>query len=155
PTRRSSDLDACDIMMDAVNLPRGLIRYASEENIEKKAKFKFTPRLKGYIAVLVILIGVLLGMLFLRSDVEANILRLPGQLYEHKDDNIISNVFTYKLLNKTTREFNDIHFKLKSPNGTIQTVKKGKIIVPAQDLAEGTLFIEIHSAALKGDKNRA
>lgn len=148
-------IDACNSIMEAVNLPKGLIRYASEENIEKKAPFKFTPRLKGYIAVLVILIGVLLGMLFLRSDVEANILRLPGQLYEHKDDNIISNVFTYKLLNKTTREFNDIHFKLKSPNGTIQTVKKGKIIVPAQDLAEGTLFIEIHSAALKGDKNRA
>ncbi len=54
-------IDACDCMMEAVNLPKGLIRYASEENIEKKAPFKFTPRLKGYTAVLVILIGVLTG----------------------------------------------------------------------------------------------
>src|SRR5690554_1150471 len=148
-------MDACDDMMEAVNLPKGLIRYASEENIEKKVPFKFTPRLKGYTAVLVILIGVLTGMLFLRSDVEANILRLPGQLYEHKDNNIISNVFTYKLLNKTTRDIEDIQFKLKSPKGEIKSVKQGEIIVPAQDLAEGTLFIEINGSALSGDKNRA
>ena len=148
-------IDACDSIMEAVNLPKGLIRYASEENIEKKAPFKFTPRLKGYTAVLVILIGVLTGMLFLRSDVEANILRLPGQLYEHKDNNIISNVFTYKLLNKTTKNIDNIHFKLKSPKGTIHSVKQGEIVVPAQGLAEGTLFIEINNAALSGDKNRA
>ncbi|MEM0517137.1 MULTISPECIES: cytochrome c oxidase accessory protein CcoG [Aequorivita] len=148
-------IDECDSIMEAVNLPKGLIRYASEENIEKKAPFKFTPRLKGYTAVLVILIGVLSGLLFLRSDVEANILRLPGQLYEHKDGNIISNVFTYKLLNKTTKDIEDIHFKLKSPKGTIQTVKHGAIVVPAQDLAQGTLFIEINNSALSGDKNRA
>ncbi len=148
-------IDECDSIMEAVNLPKGLIRYASEENIEKKAPFKFTPRLKGYIAVLVILIGVLTGMLFLRSDVEANILRLPGQLYEHKADNIISNVFTYKLLNKTTKNIENIHFKLKSPKGTIHTVKQGEIVVPAQDLAQGTLFIEINNSALSGDKNRA
>jgi len=148
-------MDACDDIMEAVNLPKGLIRYASEENIEKKAKFEYTPRLKGYTAVLVILIGILVGLLFLRSDVEANVLRLPGQLYEHKDNNIISNVFTYKLLNKTTSEKRDITFKLKSPKGTIHTVKQGEIIVPAQGLAEGTLFIEINVSALSGDKNRA
>ena len=148
-------IDVCDDMMEAVNLPKGLIRYASEENIEKKAKFKFTPRLKGYTAVLVILIGVLIGLLFLRSDVEANVLRLPGQLYEHKDNNIISNVFTYKLLNKTSIEKRDITFKLKSPKGSIHTVKQGEIIVPAQGLAEGTLFIEINASALTSDKNTA
>ena len=30
-------IDACDKMMENVGLPKGLIRYASEENIEKKA----------------------------------------------------------------------------------------------------------------------
>lgn len=147
-------MDACDDIMEAVNLPKGLIRYASEENIEKKAKFEYTPRLKGYTAVLVILIGVLIGLLFLRSDVEASILRLPGQLYEHKEENMISNVFTFKLLNKTTQDKGDITFKLKSPKGTIKTVKQGELIVPAQDLVEGTLFVEINNAILSGDKNK-
>ena len=74
-------IDACDHMMEAVNLPKGLIRYDSEDAIEKKEKFSFTPRLKGYTAVLTIVTAVLIGMLFLRNDVEAQLLRLPGELY--------------------------------------------------------------------------
>ena len=148
-------IDECDHIMESINLPKGLIRYASEANIEKKQKFKLTPRMKGYIAVLIILTGVLSGMLALRNDVEARILRLPGQLYEHKDDNIISNVFTYKLINKTTNEIDGVTFKLRKYKGTIKIVStENKINVPAQDLAEGTLFIEIPQSELSGDKNK-
>tara|TARA_B100000408_G_scaffold52887_1_gene40535 strand:+ start:4184 stop:5605 length:1422 start_codon:yes stop_codon:yes gene_type:complete len=147
-------IDACDSMMEAVNLPKGLIRYASEENIEKKAKFKFTPRLKGYTTVLVILIGVLTGMLFLRNDVEARILRLPGQLYEHQQDNRISNVFTFKLVNKTTEDIENVQLKLISHKGEVRLVKSDSLIVPKQGFAEGTLFIEIPAASLKGEKEK-
>ena len=147
-------IDACNHMMDAVDLPRDLIRYASEENIEKKKKFKFTPRIKGYAAVLFILVSVLTGMLFLRSDIEANILRLPGQLYEHKENNIISNVYTYKLINKTSQDYENVQFKLLSHNGNIRTVKGSSIIVPANGFAEGTLFIEIDRSALEEEKDK-
>ncbi|NKI25306.1 cytochrome c oxidase accessory protein CcoG [Arenibacter sp. 6A1] len=147
-------IDECDTIMENVHLPKGLIRYASEENIEKKTPFEFTPRLKGYSAVLLILIGILAGMLFLRNDLEANILRLPGQLYEHKENNIISNVFTYKLLNKTTKTIDDVSFKLLSHNGKIEVVTHENFDVPAQGLSEGTLFIEINNSALNGDKDK-
>ncbi|MEP3208628.1 MAG: cytochrome c oxidase accessory protein CcoG [Maribacter sp.] len=147
-------IDECDTIMEKVNLPKGLIRYASEDEITKKEKFKFTPRLKGYTAVLTILTGILIGMLFLRNDLEANILRLPGQLYEHKEDNIISNVYTYKLVNKTTKDVNDVSFKLLSHQGTIKLVRNEDFRVPAQNLAEGTLFIEINNAAIKSDKEK-
>ncbi len=146
-------IDECDTIMEKVNLPKGLIRYASEDEITKKEKFKFTPRLKGYTAVLVILTGVLIGMMFLRNDLEANILRLPGQLYEHKEGNIISNVFTYKLLNKTTKPVNNVHFELISPKGKIKLVRTDNFDVQPEALAEGTLFIEINASALSGDKN--
>lgn len=147
-------IDACDSMMEAVDLPKGLIRYASEENIEKKAKFKFTPRLKGYSAVLFILISVLTGMLFLRSDIEANILRLPGQLYEHREGNIISNVYTYKLINKTSQDFDHVHFRLVSHKGEIETVKENDIKVPANGLTEGTFFVNINKSALEDEKDK-
>lgn len=147
-------IDECDTIMEKVNLPTGLIRYASEDNIVKKAKFSFTPRLKGYSAVLVILTGVLIGMLFLRNDLEANILRLPGQLYERKEGNIISNVYTFKLINKTTKEIPDVNFRLISHKGKIDLVTHQNFTVPSQDLAEGTLFIEINNAALSGDKDK-
>lgn len=147
-------IDECDHMMEAVNLPKGLIRYTSEDNIEKKSKFKFNVRLKGYSAVLFILTAVLVGMLFLRNDVEARILRLPGQLYEHKAENIISNVYTFKLINKTTHNIEDVQFKLLSHKGEIKLVRHEKITVEGQGLAEGTLFVEINGAALSGDKDR-
>lgn len=147
-------IDECDDIMEKVNLPKGLIRYASEDEIVKKEKFKFTPRLKGYSAVLVILIGILIGMLFLRNDLEANILRLPGQLYEHKEGNIISNVYTYKLVNKTSKDITDVHFKLLSHKGTIRAVREGDFMVPSQELSEGTLFIEINASILNSDKDK-
>tara|TARA_R110002051_G_scaffold91205_3_gene160272 strand:- start:39103 stop:40524 length:1422 start_codon:yes stop_codon:yes gene_type:complete len=147
-------IDACDHMMEAVDLPKGLIRYTSEDNIEKKEPFVFTARIKGYIAVLVILTAILIGMLFLRNDVEARILRLPGQLFEHKADNIISNVYTFKLVNKTVADIEDVSFRLKSHKGTIKLVSGELLNIPEQGLAEGTLFIEINASALSGDKDR-
>jgi len=147
-------IDACDSMMDKVDLPRGLIGFYSEENIEKEEKFRFNPRMKGYAAILFVLVGILSGMLFLRTDVEATVLRLPGQLYETHDNNIISNVYTFKLINKTTGSFEDVHFKLMSHKGSIESVTHERIIVPENGLAQGTLFIEIPKALLKDEKNK-
>ncbi|WP_396590702.1 cytochrome c oxidase accessory protein CcoG [Allomuricauda sp. R78024] len=147
-------IDECDHIMDSIQKPRGLIRYASEDEINKKTKFKFTARMKGYTAVLFILTGVLIGMLFLRNELEANILRLPGQLYERKANNDISNVYTYKLVNKTSKDVDSVSFKLLSHKGKIKMVSQDSFKVPAEEIAEGTLFIEINSSALTGDKDK-
>jgi len=48
--------------------------------------------LKGYSAVLTILVGFLIGLLLIRSDIEAKVLRLPGQLYEMTEEGKVSNV---------------------------------------------------------------
>ncbi|WP_411894558.1 cytochrome c oxidase accessory protein CcoG [Winogradskyella sp. A2] len=148
-------IDECDTIMEKINLPKGLIRYASEENIEKKTPFKLTARMKGYIAVLVILIGVLLGMLALRNDVEARVLRLPGQLYEHKENNIISNVFTYKLVNKTSETIENVSFRLRGQAGNIKMVSTlESITIEEQGIAEGTMFIELKQSDIGGDKKK-
>ncbi|HFG0565229.1 TPA: cytochrome c oxidase accessory protein CcoG [Flavobacterium psychrophilum] len=146
-------IDECDSIMKSIGLPKGLIRYASEDEIEKKAKFKFSNRMKGYTAVLAILIGILTGLLFLRNEVETVILRLPGQLYEHKGDNI-SNIFTFKIINKTNDDFNDIHFKLHNIKGTIKVIGKQSFKVKKQAINKGTLFVEINQFLLENDKTK-
>ena len=146
-------IDECDAIMEGVGLPKGLIRYASEDEIEKKEKFRFTPRMKGYSAVLFILTGILIGLLFLRTDVEATILRLPGQLFQHKGDNI-SNIYTFKIINKTNTDFNDIHFKLVSIKGTLKVVGKQELKVSKQGMSGGTLFVEINQNLLDSDKTK-
>jgi polyferredoxin len=137
--------------MESVGLPKGLIRYASEVEIVNKEKFVFNTRMKGYASVLLILTGVFIGMLFLRNDVEATILHLPGQLFEHKGEKI-SNVYTFKVVNKTEHDFNNVYFKLVSPKGEIKLVGKDHFTVKKQALSEGTMFIEIDQSFLKGDK---
>ncbi|TDD98654.1 cytochrome c oxidase accessory protein CcoG [Flavobacterium cellulosilyticum] len=146
-------IDECDTIMEGIGLPKGLIRYASEDEIEKKAKFQFTARMKGYSAVLFILIGILVGLLFLRTDVEAVILRLPGQLFQHKGDNI-SNIYTFKIINKTNNDFNDIHFKLVGIKGTLKVVGIQDLKIPKQGMKSGTLFIEINQNLLDTDKTK-
>ena len=139
-------IDACDDVMVKSGMPKGLIRFASEEEIDKKEKFKFTARMKGYTAVLTILIGILLGLLFLRTDVQANVLRLPGQLYQ-KEGDIISNVYTFKIINKTTHNFDKITFKVVEPKqAVIEIVGNKNIDVPKQGMASGTMFIKLHQA---------
>ncbi|MBK0368467.1 cytochrome c oxidase accessory protein CcoG [Flavobacterium agrisoli] len=152
-TNCTACIDECDTIMESVGLPKGLIRYATEDEIEKKEPFRFTARMKGYTAVLTILIGVLIGMLFLRNDVEAVVLRLPGQLFEHKGENI-SNVYTYKIINKTMKDYNDIHFELIDQKGSIRNVGNLHFKVKKEEISEGTLFIEINRALLESDKTK-
>lgn len=152
-TNCTACIDECNTIMDKVGFERGLIRYASEDEIVKKEKFVFTTRMKGYTAVLVILIGIFTGMMFLRNDVDATILRLPGQLFEHKGGKI-SNVFTYKLVNKTMQDFENVHIELAGIKGEVKTVGKPEFKIAKEGTAQGTMFIEIDPALLKRDKTK-
>ena len=145
-------IDACDEIMDKTGFDRGLIRYASENDIEKKEKFKFNARLIAYSVILTILVGVLITMLFLRNDVEATILRLPGQTFQ-STETAIRNVYTVKLINKTTEDIENIEIKLISHEGEIQMVG-GVLNVKKQNLKEGTLFIEINKNDLNSSKEK-
>lgn len=144
-------IDECDTIMEKVGFPKGLIRYASEDEIVKKEKFQLTLRMKGYIAVLSILIGVFVGMLFLRSDVEATILHMPGQLFQH-DGSLISNVYNYEIVNKTEGDFDNVTFKLVDPQGTIKLVGSPSVKIAKRGMSQGTLFVKIPEANLKGEK---
>jgi len=145
-------IDACDAIMDTSGFDRGLIRYASEDNIEKKEKFKFNARLIAYSAILTILIGVLITMLFLRNDVEATVLRLPGQTFQ-STTTTIKNVYTIKLINKTTETIENVDVKLISHEGTV-TMVGGAVNIEKQGLKEGTLFIEINKKDLTSSKEK-
>lgn len=145
-------IDACDEIMDKIGFDTGLIRYASEDNIEKKEKFKFNTRLIAYSAILTILVGVFITMLFLRNDIEATILRLPGQTFKTTNTSV-KNIYIVKLINKTTENIDNIEIKLLSHKGEVNVVG-GMLNVKKQDLKEGTLFIEINKKDLLSSKEK-
>ncbi|PHS52237.1 MAG: cytochrome c oxidase accessory protein CcoG [Lutibacter sp.] len=145
-------IDACDAIMDKVGFEKGLIRYASEDNIEKKEKLKFNARLIAYSTILTILVGVFITMLFLRNDVEATILKLPGQTFQTTNTSVI-NIYTIKLINKTIEDINNIEVKLVTHKGKINLVG-GMMNIKKQDLKEGTFFIEINKKDLNSAKEK-
>ena len=145
-------IDACDDIMDKVGFDRGLIRYASEDNIEKGENFSFNTRIISYTVVLSLMIAFLVTLIFLRNDVQANILRLPGQMYSTEGDSI-QNVYTYKLINKTNDDYNNLKIKLLSHPGHIKIIE-GTINLEKSKLHEGTLFIKIAKKDVKSSKEK-
>ena len=141
-------IDACDHMMDSVGLPRGLVRYASESGIAEKKPFRFTTRMKAYSAVLTLLIGVIVALLVTRTDVETTVLRNPGTLFQKQDDGRISNLYQFKVVNKTSRDM-PIHFVLLDAKGEVKLVGKELDLQKAQ-LMEGEMFIILDPGQMSG-----
>ncbi len=112
-------IDACDSIMDKVNRRRGLIRYDSMEGIKNKVKRKFTPRVIGYSSVLIILLLTMSFLFANRKDIDINILRAQGMLYQSLPDNKISNVYNFKISNKTFKEI-PVSFELNGTDGEIK-----------------------------------
>ena len=147
----SACIDACNKMMDGVGLPKGLIRYASENNIAEKRPWKFTWRMKAYSIVMCVLLGILVWLLASRTDVGVTILRVPGQLYQEQPNNQLSNLYSYKLLNKT---FKPKQLELKPENfkGSIKVVGEENLLVPKDGTTVGTMFIYLDNAEIKDRK---
>jgi len=143
-------IDACDHMMTSVGLPTGLIRYASESEIADKKPFRFNARMKAYSGVLVAIIGVLVTLIALRSDVDGTLLRTPGMLYQERPDGRISNLYAIKLVNKTHRNM-PVRLELMDRVGELQLVGKPIEVAPGE-LAQGELFIILPKDQLEGMK---
>ena len=140
-------MDACDNVMTRTGKSRGLIRYASLNGIELRKPLCFTPRLAGYCVILFALTTVLGLLLFLRSDVEATLLRAPGSLFQQMPDGHFSNLYTVKVINKTSRDM-PVELRLESPAGDLRVMGQN-LVVPSQRLAEGSVLIELDPAAMK------
>ena len=139
-------IDACNNIMDLINKPHGLIRYASEENIAEGKPTRFTGRMQAYTAVLVLLMGAFITLLVTRKNIDATILRTPGMMYQKKENGNISNLYNISLINKTNKAY-PVTLKLLEPQGEIKMVRSG-LVLPEQGITEGVFFAEIPNAEL-------
>ncbi|MCI0715164.1 MAG: cytochrome c oxidase accessory protein CcoG [Chlorobi bacterium] len=114
-------IDACDNIMDKINKPSGLIKYASFNNVKDKTKFKLTPRITGYLVILTVLIAVLGILLYNRNPIDFMILRTPGMLYQEQPGGILSNLYSLKLTNKTFDEV-PLQLRLENLQGEIKII---------------------------------
>ena len=142
-------IDACDRVMDKVGRPRGLVRYASLNSVERGERFRITPRMIGNMVVLGLLGVVLAWLVFTRSDVETILLRAPGALFQEMPGGRIGNIYTLKLVNKTSREM-PIELKLQGSEGKLTIMGGRELVVPKEDLSQGAVLVELPPTALQG-----
>ncbi|KAA0012226.1 cytochrome c oxidase accessory protein CcoG [Billgrantia pellis] len=97
-------IDACDSVMDRMGYPRGLIRYTTENALEGKRSHVLRPRLLGYLAALLVMIGLFVWALGERIPLDFEAERERGQLYQMTREGRISNVYTLTVRNRDDRD---------------------------------------------------
>ncbi len=98
-------IDACDEVMEKIQRPKGLIRYAALSDLENQKSPFWRPRLVGYLAVMALLIGGLVVSLSYRENLYMAILRQRQRPFVVTDQGLMNNF--------------KIHFK----NPTFQTIQ--------------------------------
>ena len=93
-------------------------------------------------------LGLLLAvMIFTRADFEATLLRAPGSLFQKMEDGHFSNLYTIRVVNKTSREL-PVELRLENLPGHV-LVMGGKLVVPPQKLLENSVLLELDPGAMR------
>ena len=138
-------IDACDEVMVKTGLPKGLIRYATQDEIEKEEKFKFTNRMKAYSVVLLALLGFLGYLLNNRGTLEAKFIKPAGSTYYVKDGRI-NNTYNYTFLNKSNKDHTVTIKVIKPAKGEVIFSGENVILLKRDNLLKGTVNISFPEA---------
>ena len=125
-------IDACNGVMDKLNYPRGLIRYATQNAIDGKPSQVLRPRIIVYgILLLALLIGWSWGVTH-RSPLIVEVLRDRNALYsevhergadgdgeeDEEDRDFVENHYTLKIINKTVAP-QTYRLRIEGPRGLV------------------------------------
>lgn len=97
-------IDACDEVMEKVGLPKGLIRYSSQEALAGAATRVIRPRVIIYASILLLLCGAFLTILFTKSPFDVSAIRARGTTFELTDSGEIQNNFRLRVTNRTSEQ---------------------------------------------------
>jgi cytochrome c oxidase accessory protein FixG len=98
-------IDACDTVMEKVDKPKGLIRYATARALEQgssKAEVKkrmLRPRVLVYSGVLGLIVVAMAGALLLRTPLKVDVIRDRGSMGREVEDGMIENVYRLQVMN--------------------------------------------------------
>ncbi|MFY2510068.1 cytochrome c oxidase accessory protein CcoG [Vibrio pectenicida] len=102
-------IDACDHTMDRMGYEKGLISYTTEHRLSGKHTKVMRPKLLGYGAILLVMIGLFFVQIAAVDPAGLSVLRDRNQLFRVNGLGEIENTYTLKIINKTQQEQ---HYKL-------------------------------------------
>ena len=102
-------VDGCDQIMDKLGAPRGLIRYSTENAMQRGLGRQeiiahiLRPRILLYTAILILITGAATWFLAHRPPLKVDVIRDRATLTREADDGNIENVFTLHFMNTEER----------------------------------------------------
>jgi cytochrome c oxidase accessory protein FixG len=109
-------VDACNTVMDRFGLPRGLVSYDSQVNLNARATGDMTaktkllrPRTFVYVAIISLVMGVMIYAFSTRKTFDVTALHERSPVYVELSGNRLRNGYTVKVLNMMRK---DGHFAL-------------------------------------------
>ncbi len=94
-------IDACDSIMDKVDKPRGLIRYASRDLLAGRPRHLLRPRVVLYPLALTLFLGGFVYALETREKADVTILRSQAEPFSIEPDGRVSNQIRVKVANRS------------------------------------------------------
>ena len=100
-------IDACDLVMDKMNYPLGLIRYTTEramldhETNQSAIRHILRPRVIFYALFITALSAVFLFSLFTRNPLRVDVMRDRGALAREVDGERIENIYRIQIMNSS------------------------------------------------------
>lgn len=104
-------VDACDSVMDAVDRPRGLVRYTTAHRDAGESSHLLRPRAIGYGAVWIAACAALAGLVLTHAPVRFDVLRDRHTMVRERADGSLENLFLFKLTNGDDRPH---HFRVEA-----------------------------------------
>lgn len=140
-------IDACDPVMDKLSLPRGLIRYTTENALARNLPANdiishiARPRVLLYSAILLAIIVAAAWSLATRVPLKVDVIRDRSVLAREADDGRIENVFNLKIMN-TTEEPQRYSVKVAGMEG-IEVVDQPIVDVASSENHEITIVVRV------------
>jgi len=137
-------LDACDAVMDKVGRPRGLIRYASLNEIKGIAANSFfkRPRVLVYFTIMLAALGGIVYGLISLGSIDLKVLHERQPLFVIQSDGSVQNKYELKLLNKTDQLMR-VKISVSGPNKLAVIGADEPLSVPSDQVAAYTIFIRV------------
>lgn len=140
-------IDACDPVMDKLGLPRGLIRYTTENALVKHLapqevlSHVLRPRVLLYTAILLMVTAGAAWSLATRVPLKVDIIRDRSVLAREADDGRIENIFNLKIMN-TTEEAQRYTLAVEGLAG-IELVGQPSVDVASSENHEITVVVRV------------
>lgn len=131
--------DACDEIMAKVNRPLGLVRYASEAEIEGDKTRLLRARPIMYAVALIALFTIFVGLLSRRIPLELDVVRSDsGGVVAQTADGRVSNRYKVRIINKESPEV--------TVSLSLEDFEHGELIAPSNPVtipAEGSEVMQV------------